>query len=97
MTITKVDLAKKIADECGFMKVEATEIFEKLLEIIKENLIAGEEIMISGFGKWSVKSKLARKGRSPKTGEEIVLNARRAVTWKYSLVLKNACNNSSRK
>jgi integration host factor subunit alpha len=97
MTLTKADIAKKIADDCGFMKGEATEVFEKLLEIIKARLIAGEDVMISGFGKWAVRSKHARQGRNPKTGEQIVLDARRVVTWKYSPVLKNACNNSSRK
>jgi integration host factor subunit alpha len=62
MTITKADLAQKIADDCGFLKGEATEIVEKLLEIVKARLIAGEDVMIAGFGKWSVKEKRARKG-----------------------------------
>lgn len=92
MTLTKADIAQKIADDCGFMKGEATEVFEKLLEIIKANLIAGEDVMISNFGKWSVRSKHARKGRNLKTGEQIVLDARKVVTWKYSPVLKKACN-----
>jgi integration host factor subunit alpha len=96
MALTKADLAKKIADDCGFMKVEASEILEKLLDIIKANLIAGEDVMISSFGKWSVKSKHARRGRNPKTGESIVLDARRVVTWSYSPVLKKACNNFSK-
>ncbi len=49
MTVTKADIAKKIADDCGFMKGEATEVFEKLLDIIKTSLIAGEDVMISNF------------------------------------------------
>ncbi len=48
--------------------------------------------MISGFGKWSVRSKHARKGRNPKTGEQMILDARRVVTWSYSPVLKKAVN-----
>ena len=48
--------------------------------------------MISGFGKWTVKSKNARRGRNPQTGEEMVLDARRVVTWSYSPVLKKAVN-----
>ncbi len=95
MALTRADLAKKIADDCGFMKVEATEILEKLLHIIKANLIAGEDVMISGFGKWSVKSKHASRGRNPQTGEELVLDARRVVTWKYSPVLKKAVNENN--
>ena len=92
MALTKADLAKKIGDDCGFMKGEATEIVEKLLEIIKNTLMAGEDVMISGFGKWSVKQKDARRGRNPQTGKHIVLDARRVVTWRYSPVLKNAVN-----
>ena len=94
MTLTKADIAKKIADDCGFMKGEATEIVEKLLDIIKDQLIAGEDVMISGFGKWTVKGKHARRGRNPQTGEELILEARRVVTWKYSPVLKKAVNTS---
>jgi integration host factor subunit alpha len=94
MTLTKADIAKKIADECGFMKGEATEVFEKLLEIIKTKLIDGEDVMISGFGKWRIRSKRARRGRNPQTGEHIFLDARRVVTWIYSPVLKKAVNGS---
>lgn len=59
---------------------------------MKNRLIAREDVMISGFGKWNVKSKHARKGRNPKTGEEIVLEARKVVTWKYSAHFKKAVN-----
>ncbi len=76
------------------MKGEATEVFEKLIEIMKAKLIAGEDVMISGFGKWSVKSKHARKGRNPQTGDELILDARKVVTWSYSPVLKKAVNKS---
>ncbi len=92
MALTKADIAKKIADDCRFMKGEATEVFEKMLEIIKASLIAGEDVMISGFGKWCVGSKHARRGRNPQTGEKMMLDARRVVTWKYSPVLKAAMN-----
>jgi len=92
MTVTKADLAQKVADDCGFMKGEAQEMVEKLLDIIKSTLIAGQDVMVSGFGKWSVKSKHARRGRNPKTGESIVLDARRVVTWQYSPMLKKAVN-----
>ncbi len=92
MTFTKAHIAKKIADDCGFMKHEAMEVVEKLLEIMKKRLAAGEDVMISGFGKWAVKSKHARRGRNPQTGEPIVVDARRVVTWKYSPRLKSAMN-----
>jgi integration host factor subunit alpha len=94
MTLTKADVAQKVAGDCGFMKGEATEIVEKLLEIIKTRLVAGEDVMISGFGKWNVKAKRARHGRNPQTGDELILEERRVVTWKYSPRLKMALNGS---
>ena len=96
MTLTKADIAKKVANDCGFMKGEAMEIVEKLLEIMKNRLTAGKSVIISGFGKWSVKSKHARSGRNPQTGKHIILDARRVVTWKYSPVLKKAMNGSGK-
>jgi integration host factor subunit alpha len=96
MTVTKADIAEKIANDCGFMKGEAAEIIEKLLEIMKTRLAAGEDVMISGFGKWTVRSKHARRGRNPQTGEHIVLDARRVVTWGYSPRLKKAMNGSGK-
>ena len=94
MTLTKAHIAKKIADDCGFIQGEAIEILEKLLGTMKSKLAAGEDIMLSGFGKFSVKSKRARRGRNPQTGEPMVLNARRVVVWKYSPRFKNAINGS---
>ena len=96
MTLTKADIPQKIANDAGFMKGEAAEIIEKLLEIMKTRLATGEDVMISGFGKWNVISKHARRGRNPQTGEQIVLDARRVVTWSYSPVLKKAVNGNRR-
>lgn len=92
MTLTKANLAQKVAENCGFMKHEAAEIVEKLLDMIKIRLIAGDDVMISGFGKWAVRGKRARRGRNPQTGHSIVLDARRVITWHYSPVLKAAVN-----
>ena len=92
MTLTKADIATKIADDCGFMKGEAIEIVDKILDIIKNSLIQGEDVMISGFGKWTVKSKKSRQGRNPQTGTKLILDARKVITWKYSPVLKKSVN-----
>jgi integration host factor subunit alpha len=92
MTLTKADIAQKIANDCGFMRGEAAEILEQLLGIMKKSLIGGEDVMISGFGKWHVRSKRPRRGRNPQTGKEIILDPRRVVTWKYSPVLKKVVN-----
>ncbi|HTY24003.1 MAG TPA: HU family DNA-binding protein [Desulfomonilaceae bacterium] len=92
MTLKKEDIAHKIASDCGFTKTEAAKVIEKLLRIIKERLIAGEDVMISGFGKWHVRSKLPRPVMNLRTGKQIVLDARRVVRWRYSQVLKAAVN-----
>ena len=65
---------------------------EKVFEIMKETLAEGEKVKISGFGNFVVREKNARKGRNPQTGQEILLDARRVLTFKPSLVLKNALN-----
>ncbi len=96
MTLTKAQIAQKIADDCGSLKGEATELIEKLLDIMKKKLIAGEDVMISGFGKWNVRSKRPRRGRNPQTGKQMLLDARRVVTWKYSPVLKMAVNGTGK-
>jgi integration host factor subunit alpha len=88
MTLTNADIAQEIADDCRSIKNEAAEVLEKLLEIIKTGLMAGESVMISSFGKWTLRSKQARRGRNPQTGEEMVLDARRVVTWSFSPVSK---------
>ena len=72
----------------GLCGTKLPRIMEKLLEVIKGRLIAGEDVMVSGFGKWSVKDKRARRGRNPQTGDQLVLDARRVVTWHYSPVLR---------
>ena len=65
---------------------------ETIFEVIKDSLVAGEKVKFSGFGNFVVRRKNARKGRNPQTGEEIQLEARRVLTFKPSLVLKNALN-----
>jgi integration host factor subunit alpha len=79
VTLTKADLAQKIVDDSGSVKGGAAEILEQLLDVIKSRLISGEDVMISGFEKWNVKSKRALSGRNPKNGHEIVLDARRVM------------------
>ncbi|MDQ7784102.1 MAG: integration host factor subunit alpha [Desulfomonilaceae bacterium] len=96
MTLTKAHLAKKVADDCGFLTGEARDIVDKLIGVVRTSLIEGEEVMITGFGKWMVRNKRARRGRNPQTGEELVLDSRRVVTWKYSPVLKRALNEAGK-
>ena len=73
---------------------KATEIIEILLELIKAKLAGGEDVLISGFGKFSVRKKRERRGRNPATGEDMMLDARRVVTFKCSGQLREKINKS---
>ena len=84
MTLTKNDLVKALAKENGYPVNHTIEIVETLLEIIKSRLSSGEDVLISGFGKFCVKEKRDRRGRNPATGEDMKLEARRVVTFRCS-------------
>jgi integration host factor subunit alpha len=90
--MTKAEIVEQIYEQVGFSKKEAAELVETVFEIIKDTLANGEKVKISGFGNFVVRDKNARKGRNPQTGEEILLEARRVLTFKPSLVLKNVLN-----
>ena len=79
-------------EEFKFSKKESAELVEKVFETIKDTLARGEKVKVSGFGNFVVRPKNARKGRNPQTGEEIRLEARRVLTFKPTLVLKNLLN-----
>jgi integration host factor subunit alpha len=95
MTLTKDHLVQSIKECTGMNKAQSKQILESLFQILKENLCDGEDILISGFGKFSVKDKGSRKGRNPVTGKEKMLDARRVVTFRSSGVLKNKVNGSA--
>ena len=90
--MTKAEIVEQIYERVGFSKKEAAELVEKVFDIMKETLAEGEKVKISGFGNFVVRQKNARKGRNPQTGQEILLEARRVLTFKPSLVLKNILN-----
>ncbi len=90
--MTKADIVEHIYERVGFSKKESAELVEKVFQTIKETLAEGEKVKISGFGNFVVRPKNARKGRNPQTGQEILLEARRVLTFKPSLVLKNVLN-----
>jgi len=83
-TLTKNGIVNEISNKVGFKKKDSTDIIEKILEIIKRTLENGEDVLVSGFGKFCVKEKGQRKGRNPATGEPMMLKARRVVTFKCS-------------
>jgi len=92
MTMTKADMVKIICEKMGWALKESTEIVEQVFDIMKETLEGGEKIKISGFGNFVVRQKRPRKGRNPKTGEEVVISGRKVVTFKPSNVLRKALN-----
>ncbi len=89
MTLTKANIIEMLTDTLGYSKVRSSEIFETMLEILKDSLEVGDDVLISGFGKFCVKEKSARKGRNPATGDELMLDQRRVVTFKSSTILRN--------
>ena len=94
MALTKADLVENVARE-GFTRKSSAKIVDTLMERIKSTLESGEEILISGFGKFCVKEKGQRRGRNPATGEDLILDARRVVTFKCSPVLTDKINEKS--
>ena len=92
MALTKSDVVERVVNETGFTKNDSVAVVESLLEIIKGALSRGEDVLVSGFGKFCVKSKNERKGRNPATGEEAILPARRVVTFKCSGKLRDKVN-----
>ena len=96
MALTKEAIINSIYNQVGLSKSQSRIVVERLLEIIKETLRSGENILISGFGKFEVKEKSARRGRNPQTTEDLQLRARRVVVFKTSGVLRNELNRSSK-
>ena len=92
MALTKAHLIEAIAEQSGFTRNKSTEIVETLLEIIKSSLSSGDDVLISGFGKFCVKEKRERRGRNPATGEDLILAPRRVVTFRCSGKLKERIN-----
>jgi integration host factor subunit alpha len=93
MSMTKMDITESVCDKLGIMKKESLHVVESVIDIIKEELAKGNDVMISGFGKWTVKAKKKRKGRNPQTGEAITIDARKVITFKPSTVLRDKVNN----
>ncbi len=91
MALTKSDIVTKV-HELGFTKKKSVEIIESLLEIIKGTLEKGDDVLVSGFGKFCVKNKKQRRGRNPATGSDLILRERKVVTFKCSGKLRNKIN-----
>ncbi|RPI80048.1 MAG: integration host factor subunit alpha [Desulfobacteraceae bacterium] len=91
MTLTKADLIEAVS-LTGCTKKESEQRVEVLLEIIKKSLENGEDVLVSGFGKFCVRNKKERKGRNPATGADLLLSRRRVITFRCSSVLRDRMN-----
>ena len=92
MALIKSQIVEEISSRSGFTKKKSADAVEALLEIIKSTLSSGEDVLISGFGKFCVKGKDTRRGRNPATGETMMLAPRKVVTFKCSQKLRDQVN-----
>ena len=92
MTLTKADLIDSIYNRLDLPKKKSSQLVDSLLEIIKKTLENGEDVLITGFGKFCVKDKRKRRGRNPHTREDIMLGERRVVRFKCSGRLRDKIN-----
>jgi len=92
LALTKSDIIERVSETIDLSGTEAKDTVEELLEIIKYTLATGEDIMISGFGRFQVNEKAPRKGRNPATGEDMMLDGRKTVTFKCSGTLRDHIN-----
>ncbi|WP_281183968.1 integration host factor subunit alpha [Trichlorobacter lovleyi] len=93
--MTKADIAEHIQASTGLSKKESAEMMEAVFSIMKSTLESGETLKISGFGSFIVKQKADRRGRNPQTGESIIIDARKVLTFKPSMVLRQAINGTA--
>ncbi len=92
MTLTRNKLIIQLQNQIGLTKPESRQLVERVLEIIKTTLANGEDVLISGFGKFSVRQKRERRGRNPQTRERIMLRARKILGFKVSGRLRERLN-----
>ena len=92
MTLTKANIVDAVAKQISYPKNQSSEMIENLLKLIKRSLESGEDVLISRFGKFCVKEKHKRRGRNPATGEDMMLEPRRVVTFRCSRQLRERIN-----
>ena len=91
-TLTKARVVEAVAEANGYTRNKSFEIVEILLKLIKAALESGDDVMISGFGRFCVKEKAKRRGRNPATGKDLIIAPRNMVTFKWSGKLKEKLN-----
>jgi integration host factor subunit alpha len=92
MTLTKAHIVDAVAEQNGYTNKRSFKVVEILLELIKSSLESGEDVLVSGFGKFCVNEKKERMGRNPATGEAMMMTARKVVTFRCSRQLRDKIN-----
>jgi integration host factor subunit alpha len=92
VALVKDDLVQTLCDKSGFLKYQSKAVVDAVFELIKKALESGDAVLISGFGKFSVKKKASRKGRNPITGDDLTLDARTVITFKCSPLMREKIN-----
>jgi integration host factor subunit alpha len=92
MGLTKDKLTNLLQTQTGFNRKTSSDLLESLLDIMKDTLIQGEDLLITGFGKFSVRQKRARRGRNPQTSENLILGPRKVLVFRASGVLRKRLN-----
>jgi integration host factor subunit alpha len=96
MAMTKAELVSIVSDKCSFSRQDSVQIVDQVFQILKETLEKGEKVKISGFGNFITREKRPRKGRNPKTGEEIIISGRKVLKFKPSAMLREVVNQEGR-
>ena len=92
MTLVKENLIQTLYTQVGLSKEQSKALVDNVFELVKKSLESGDDVLISGFGKFIVRKKASRKGRNPATGRVLILDARRVVMFKWSQVLRDKIN-----
>ena len=88
-TLTRMDLSEAVFRAVGLSRNESAQLVERVLDMMSDALVDGEQVKISSFGTFSVRAKTARVGRNPKTGEEVPISPRRVLTFRPSHLMKD--------
>jgi integration host factor subunit alpha len=92
MTLTKDNLIQTLYDQSGFSKQKARSTVETVFELVKKALESEDDVLVSGFGKFIVRKRASRRGRNPQTGQDLILDPRRVITFKCSPVMRKRIN-----
>ena len=95
ITVTKADLVDQVRDSTGLARIESAGLVDQLLQLLRQRLLEGEEVKLTGFGSFLVRRKARRPGRNPKTLAPLPIAPRRVVVFRPSALLRQAMNTGS--